>query len=355
MRVLLCKTGHRMEQMVKEGLLNVEIEVIELCKNPAEKEYEVEYVQELTEYIREQKIDMLWSIGYFPALSRGCAISRVPYIAWEIGESWNTLYSETIKSPWNYIFIAEERIAERFWKKNPGHIFSLQPGVNLRDRSMQSNTVCLCNTDSYPVYYLKNNYSWYAKGYTRGLIEAQQRVYGYHFLPKLINGKYRTEMGKVLSEPYRAGDYSKKKISVMLDDFLCDTITQNEREEVSNRIKALGLYSETEVPAVNVCIPSRKCRTGIPYEMLLTMAAGGFILTGYQEGIAAGFNLGEELIVYEDMKDMEEKVKYYLEHEEEREAIAEKGRIRVENDFRLEDRLEEIFYAVTEGMKHIKK
>lgn len=352
MRVLLCKTGHRMEKMIEEALQRVGVEVLEWIDNPESKDYDVGYVQELLKNIRENKISLVWSMGYFPVLSRGCTISRIPYVAWEIGESWNALYSETIKSPWNYIFISEERIVEGLWKKNPGHIFNLQPGVNSKEE-YYAHGVWICNMEKYPAYYWRKDCSEYVKGYTRGVIEAQKRVYGYHFLTKLLNGRYLTEMGKVLSEPNMGGDYSKKRTRVILEDFLCDAITQSEREEALDRIKRLGLYKETKISEINISIASRKCLTGIPYEMLQVMGAGGFVLTNYQEGIAEAFCIGEEIVVYESMKDMEDKLLYYSEHVEERRRIAENGRCRVQKDFRLEERLGEIFDTVLKALKNL--
>lgn len=353
MRAVICRVGQRMEAAVAAELRSVELEVEEFIKVPNDKDYDMEYIQDLECYIREQKADMVWSMEYIPVISRACLIRKIPYIVWDIGESWNALYSRTIQNPWNFLFIAEERIAERFWRKNPGHIFHLPPGAKTDLLSEASGTICLCNRDiEYPLYYVKDGCSEYMNGYIRGLIEAQQRVYGYHFLPNLITGKRKTELGKVLLEPVRGKDYSKKDLKAQIDDFLCDTITQNEREEAAKIIKEFGgFYEGDELCAVNINVASRKCRTGISYDMLRVMGAGGFVITNYQDGIASSFVIGEEVIMYEDMKDLREKIVYYLEHEVERKQIAMRGRRRVEEDFSLKQRVGNIFYAVTESLR----
>ncbi|MDP2598439.1 MAG: glycosyltransferase, partial [Candidatus Liptonbacteria bacterium] len=52
---------------------------------------------------------------------------------------------------------------------------------------------------------------------------------------------------------------------------------------------------------------------------------------------------GEEIVVYKDNKDLAEKIKYYLAHPEEREAIAKRGYERTIREHSTERRFEEIF------------
>ena len=55
------------------------------------------------------------------------------------------------------------------------------------------------------------------------------------------------------------------------------------------------------------------------------LAAGGFLITNYQEEIAEYFVDGQDLVIAYTPEDMIEKTAYYLEHEDERKAIAEHG------------------------------
>ena len=49
--------------------------------------------------------------------------------------------------------------------------------------------------------------------------------------------------------------------------------------------------------------------------------------------------MGNDLVVYEDMKDMVMKVMYYLKHDEKRIRIAENGHRKVREKFSFDDRL----------------
>lgn len=73
---------------------------------------------------------------------------------------------------------------------------------------------------------------------------------------------------------------------------------------------------------------------------------GGFMITGFNEDLFEYFSPGEEIITYNDISDLIEKVKYYLIHEEERETIRMKGYLRVLNEHTYTIRFSKIFEAV---------
>lgn len=56
-----------------------------------------------------------------------------------------------------------------------------------------------------------------------------------------------------------------------------------------------------------------------------TLGCGTFLLTNETYKLNSIFEIGKHLQVYTDFNDLSEKIKYYIEHEAEREAIAEAG------------------------------
>lgn len=87
-------------------------------------------------------------------------------------------------------------------------------------------------------------------------------------------------------------------------------------------------------------IPQRKAR---PFEIT---GSGGFLLTDYAEGLEDCFEIGKEIIVFKEKGELFEKVKYYLEHDEEREEIAEAGYKRAITNHSFIDRWKEILSHV---------
>lgn len=73
---------------------------------------------------------------------------------------------------------------------------------------------------------------------------------------------------------------------------------------------------------------------------------GGFLLTGDAEGLGDYYKDGKEIITYKNSKDLIEKIKYYLAHDEEREIIAKAGYERTLRDHTYEKRFNEIFKII---------
>lgn len=75
-------------------------------------------------------------------------------------------------------------------------------------------------------------------------------------------------------------------------------------------------------------------------------ACGGFLLTGYAEGLEKYYELGKEVVVFKDDEDLFYKCRYYLENEDERKKIALAGYERTINHHVYEKRISDIFLAM---------
>jgi spore maturation protein CgeB len=72
-------------------------------------------------------------------------------------------------------------------------------------------------------------------------------------------------------------------------------------------------------------------------------SCGGFLLTGMAENLGQYYEIGKEVVCFDDRHDLIEKVRYYLKHENERAAIAEAGYERTIRDHTYPRRFSEIF------------
>ena len=73
---------------------------------------------------------------------------------------------------------------------------------------------------------------------------------------------------------------------------------------------------------------------------------GGFLLTGDADNLTDYYEDGKEIVIYKNTKDLIRKIKYYLEHDEERETIAKAGYMRTMRDHTYEKRFNEIFKTI---------
>ena len=108
---------------------------------------------------------------------------------------------------------------------------------------------------------------------------------------------------------------------------------------------------------INIYVTPRAIRSGVPLRVLEIMACRGFVLVNYQEDIAKEFEDGKELVMYRSLEELTEKVRYYLEHEEERQAIARVGYEKVLREYNYAAKLRKIFEqkpsGVIQNMKNI--
>lgn len=75
-------------------------------------------------------------------------------------------------------------------------------------------------------------------------------------------------------------------------------------------------------------------------------ACGTMEITQDADDMRDYFKLGEEIVVYKNNEDLVEKIKYYLAHPEEREAIAQRGYERTIRDHSTKKRFEDIFRMI---------
>lgn len=70
---------------------------------------------------------------------------------------------------------------------------------------------------------------------------------------------------------------------------------------------------------------------------------GGFLLTEYAEDLESYYELGKEVVCFDGVRDLADKIAYYLKHEDERAAIARAGYERTMRDHTYTHRFAEIF------------
>ena len=217
-----------------------------------------------------------------------------------------------------------------------------------------------------------NGLSDYAKGYLNGIMEAQLKVYGYYFIEEVLKKDIIREME--ISMPYHAGN-----TGIQTPEYIYGTYFIGRKLAEKDRIRTLTsvaskhplrLYTlnrdfsapgienmgsvdyDHEMPYVfhhskiNLNITLKSIKSGIPLRAIDIMSAGGFLLTNFQADFLDYYVPDEDFVYYTDLNDLNEKIAYYLSHEEERRQIAQNGRKKVREFHSFEQRFREIFAIV---------
>lgn len=384
--LLIYKWGSQCEHFLCEVLKELGVAYIELKEEMKDYHADAEFSQKLIGLIHKERIHAVFSYDYFPLISMICQITEIPYISWIYDCPLYTLQSDTLRSPFNYIFCFDRKYAEHLGREGAVNCFHfplagvsnwltrIEEEENVRPdlyKKFQCDISFVGNLYNEGKNRLKQaELSEYAAGYVEALTESQMLIYGYNFLkdtlPKQIAGEIVEKCRLTLG-----GNYRQDMIS-MAADAVGMEVSRKERERVLEMISdkyPLHLYTSSELPLglrnaniknmgyadyrrempfifhnsrINLNITSRTIETGIPQRVFDILSCGGFCLTNYQPEIAEFFEDGKELAIYTDMQDLPGKVDYYLNHEEKRMQIAMNGYKKICGNFELRDRVKRI-------------
>ena len=383
MNIIFCSWNSLMETGIINGLKTLGFSVCKYEHTLGNYDMDMDLLNDLSDFLSSQtQKSVLFSINYVPVIAMVCKAHHIPYISWTVDCPCLTLYSDTISYPTNYIFLFDKTQAEKFSPFNPGHIFHLplafDPAVaETRLPTSEEYQQYACDVSFVGSLYSQGNkydlissrLPKYMQGYVSGLIAAQKHVYGYNLIRDSISDAWADEFMshadfQVLS------NYRSDNRDFVSDYFIGYKCTQSERIEIlrqTSRIAQTDLYttsstaeypeinnrgiadSATVMPKVfassriNLNITLRTITSGIPLRCFDIMGMGGFLLSNYQPELSELFINGEELVMYESISDLLNKISYYLDHEEERLSIAANGQKKVLSLFSFEQQLLKMF------------
>ena len=189
---------------------------------------------------------------------------------------------------------------------------------------------------------------------------SQKNVYE---LPRLLEEKIHQSHFKGILEPEVLSNYLAREccrfqrlhfLEALRDHIVWVYGAPDWKEVEMDHIKYGGVLSyEEQAPKayqcskINLNIARIYCLDGMSDRVPNILSMGGFLLTNPIEGIEEHYEPGRELIVYQTAQELKELCAYFLAHPEERMAIGEAGRARVEKNHLVSTKLDTMmgFYA----------
>ena len=138
-----------------------------------------------------------------------------------------------------------------------------------------------------------------------------------------------------LSKRYSVNVYSNSDVSDLLRVRYCGSVDYWSEMPKVFRASKINL---------NFTIPNIK--SGIPLRIWDGLGSGGFLLTNYQAELPYYFEEGRDLVCFDGVDDLREKVGYYLTHEDERQEIARNGYEKVREKHSYIERIQTILDTV---------
>ena len=322
----------------------------------------------LSMLLRRETPDFVFSLNYFPVISRVCQQEKVRYISWTYDCPCFMLYSATIVNSCNMVYVFDRQLYLEFHHAGieTVHYLPLAANTERLDQIMMDSAdstsflydisfVGSLYIEKYDYYAkISPHLSDYAKGYLDALMDAQRKVQGCD----LIQGA----LSPVIDEMYRICPVDPEPDGVEPREYFYEQYVVNRRTTAIERIDLLeacaqyrpldlfttakeltmpgitnhggtGYYKEMPLvfkrSRINLNISLRGIKSGIPLRAYDIMGAGGFLLSNFQADFLDDFVPGEDFVYYESKEDLLQKVIYYLEHEEERKTIAGNGHDKV--------------------------
>lgn len=326
---------------------------------------------------RQEAPDVMFSLNYFPVISRVCQQENVRYISWTYDCPCFLLYSTTIINPCNAAYVFDKQLYLDFHRAGIETVRYMPLAANTErldqiaaDQPFQYDLSFLGSLyiEKYDYYSkIAPHLSGYAKGYLDALMEAQMKIQGYD----LVQGA----LSPIVDEMYQICPVNPEPDGVEPREYFYEQYVVNRRITALERIdlleacaqyRPLDLFTHTkeltmpgitnhgsvdfykEMPLVfkqsriNLNISLRGIKSGIPLRAYDIMGAGGFLLSNFQADFLDDFVPGEDFVYYENKEDLLQKIAYYLDHEEERKAVAKSGHDKVAGGHTYRHRIREM-------------
>lgn len=354
-----------------------------------------EFERVIEEKIRGTHYDMVFTVNYFPLISNVCERTGVKYVSWTCDNPLISMYHESVFHACNYIFTFDKTNYLEFRGMGVKHIWYLPLAVDTermdallgapekagRRKAAQDSEMrkyrgdvafvgSLYERNSYDK--IKNRLPEYLRGYFDAVMEAQLNISGANIVEPMLTTNILEQLQEYFQLEKSEGSFSDLGL-IFQTTVLGFKIAEIERRraliELSKHYK-VNVYSNSDVsdllriqycgsvdywsemPKVfrmskinlNFTIPNIK--SGIPLRIWDVLGCGGFLLTNYQAEIPYYFKEGEDLVCFDSLEDLCEKVGYYLEHEEERKRIAWNGYRKVREKHSYIERIHTILDTV---------
>lgn len=318
---------------------------------------------ELKVRLNNGDISFVFSLNFFPVAAKACYECGIRYVSWVYDTPYLLLYSKHIRYETNQVYLFDYSLCAEFKRNGIENVYYLPMAAPvhtydaLTDESGKKYSADLSfvgstyQEESQNFYQLLEGISPYAKGYIDAIIGIQKKVYGSFLLEELLGEPILKELRRVC--PIERGeDEWESEAWIYANYFLARRLTGEQRMELLKLISEnykIRLYTPEATPElihvdnrgpidyvsemplvfkntkINLNITLRSIHDGIPLRAMDIMGCGGFLLTNYQADFGYWFQPDVDYVYYADNEDLLYKIDYYLEHEEERLAIARNG------------------------------
>ena len=368
MKILFYRYGSICEPDMLDAFQKAGLTVIEECTEINDKLISQEQRLDLVEKVlKEEHPLFVFSINFYPVIADICKIYNTFYLCWTVDSPVPELFSESIRHNTNRIFLFDGAQYQTFSKYNPECIYHLPlaaatkrfdsviSDISAKDIQKYSSDISFVGSlysEKNPLGKIKDLPD-YTKGYVQGLVETALKIYGYNPIEDALSNTVIQTIKSAVPDfyalPKAVADYDRyvvahsylgyhiaeqeriRTLNTLANYFDVDLYTRSDISPLKNVRTHGGVQTLTEMPKIfhlsklNLNMTLQPIQTGLPLRIFDIMGCGGFLMTNYQAELNDYFEIGVDMEAYSSMEELVDKCNYYLQHEEERAAIARNG------------------------------
>ncbi|MCL2051959.1 MAG: glycosyltransferase [Lachnospiraceae bacterium] len=361
-------------QHIPWGLLELGHEVSIEFNKVHIQDYDERSKDDFAERLKQHRVDYVITFDLSPEIAQACYEVDVPYIAWAYDSPLKELNGWFALYPTTHAFCMDKKEMERLKEEGKQHTHinymhlagnvSRMQGliITAEDEKKYSHDISLVGSlydvGYYAKYLKKIRESEFESPELKEKVKADME----HFIESML-GDWRRD-SSIFDR------LSKETVDIMMalnvdaeksynipnrryyETILAREITHRDRVRVLKELAKtydVHLYtgSKSGIPKkviahkpvdpyleapkvfhlskINLNISLRSIETGTPLRVFDVMSVGGFMLSNYQRELADLFVVDKEIVLYESMDELKDKVRFYLRNERARQKIAIAG------------------------------
>lgn len=386
-KILICRYNSICEPDVIAGFQRNGYEVDEFTEVIEDPDYDVAYLKNLSQKIVKDSYDFVFSINFFPVISKLCNALHLPYVCWVVDAPLFLLNAPEVSGEYNRIFLFDRALYHQYRERNPQGIFHLPLAADTSHLKEVIRKAIPADKFHYgkeiafvgSLYTEKNVYNRIKNmpddlsKTLENIMREQLKSYDSDIMEQLVTRELLEEFFQVVSLEAMPEGYQVDRKRFMVDEYLAVKVTENHRIAVLNELAKkfmVSVYTQSDITPlkgilyctsaesrqempkifhyskINLNPTAKGIRSGISQRVWDVLGAGGFLLCNAQEEVLQAFKPGVELEVYHSLEELTEKAAYYLSHFKERERIAQQGLYRVEKYHTYEKRIAKLLETV---------
>lgn len=392
-RLIYYKWGSNSDDIMIHNLIRHGYDLTIIEATCSDYTRDMKLAQKFILKINEVNAEAVFSFDYFPILSMVCDTCKIQYYSWVYDSPHFTLYSKCTDMVCNHIGIFDRGLTNSLREIGIDTVYHVPLAA---DSEIFRSSIRTCKKDytcdvSFVGSLYTDNHEYY------GLFRKEQtdnntdsditciweklddtiRLQAFDYesdhisslvseTPQIMEYLYglMEEHGLTLGD-----DYIQDHARLVYDSVLAKRVTVIERRDLLEEIDRFcrgqnysfrlftgsvltpgdslmhaakrGGYVDyiKQMPAVfaqsriNLNISLRTIKTGIPLRAIDILACGGFLLTNPQEEMYEYLTEGKDFEAFRSVEECLDKIKYYLEHDDERANIAASGYDKAEKWF----------------------